>query len=62
MPRTTMLSLQHYTKITAVSLERRLRCAGHIIKLVVKAILYGEGISGFNKVIISCSDSEVFEL
>ncbi|TKA65602.1 hypothetical protein B0A49_12935, partial [Cryomyces minteri] len=40
--------------------EQRLRCAGHIINLVVKAILFGEGIDGFQKQLAGAGDVEVF--
>lgn len=49
-------------EVKSVSKEQRLRCAGHIINLVVKAILYGDGISEFNRKIIGCSDSDAFTL
>lgn len=49
-------------EVAGVSSEQRLRCAGHIINLVVKTILCGEEISDFKKEIIRCSDSKVFEL
>lgn len=37
------LQLPHINK------QHRLRCAGHIINLAVKAILYGKGITEFNQ-------------
>lgn len=49
-------------QIPSINSQQRLRCAGHIINLVVKAILYGDGITEFNKSIIGCSDSEAFKL
>ena len=49
-------------RIPSINSQHRLRCAGHILNLVVKAILYGEGITEFNKQIIGCSDTEAFEL
>lgn len=49
-------------EVAAVGSQQRLRCAGYIINSVVKAILYGEGISDFNKRTIGCSNYEAFKL
>lgn len=49
-------------EIGTVTTQHRLRCSGHIINWVVKAIHYGEGITEFNKRVIGCSDSKAFEL
>ena len=48
--------------ILSINSQHRLRCAGHILNLVVKTILYGKEITEFNKNIIGCSDSEAFDL
>jgi hypothetical protein len=42
--------------------QSRLRCAGHIINLIVKAILFGGGISKFEREILGCSDKDKFNL
>lgn len=42
--------------------EQRLRCQGHIHNLVVKALLYGEGVSRFQKQLNEASDSKVKDL
>ena len=39
----------------------RLRCNGHIINLIVKALIYGEGVSKFERELIGASDQAVFE-
>lgn len=44
-----------------VTEKSRLHCAGHLINLVVKAILYEEEISDFEREIIGCSDATSFE-
>lgn len=49
-------------EIKSVQPNQRLRCVGHIINLVVKAILFGEGITEFTEGIIGCSDGEAFSL
>jgi hypothetical protein len=36
----------------------RLRCIGHIINLVVKALLFGEGVSKFEKELIEASEEQ----
>lgn len=48
--------------IPTVSRASRLRYAGHIVNLIVKAILYGNGITAFTKGIMECSDDEYFWL
>ncbi len=48
--------------IRAVTESKRLNCAEHIINLVVKAILYGVGITDFTKEILGCCGSRAFEL
>lgn len=42
--------------------EQRLRCFGHIVNLVVKALLFGEGLSKFQKDIASANDDEQYKL
>jgi len=41
---------------------RRLRCAGHIINLVVKAALFGKGVSKLQRALVGASDEETFKL
>ena len=38
------------------------RCKGHIINLIVEAILYGEAISAFRREIVASSDDDSFRL
>jgi len=40
----------------------RLRCLGHIINLVVKALLFGEGVSKLERQLAGASDDEAFEI
>jgi len=49
-------------QVPSVQENQRLRCAGHIINLVVKAILYGEGVKEFNRTIAGASDAQQFAL
>ncbi|TKA30875.1 hypothetical protein B0A49_13650 [Cryomyces minteri] len=42
--------------------KQRLRCAGHIINLVVKAILFGKGVSRFQKALAGAGDAEEFRM
>ncbi len=42
--------------------KQRLRCAGHIINLVVEAILFGEGVSKFERALAGAGDDEQFDL
>lgn len=41
--------------------ERRIRCAGHILNLVAKAILYGDGISLFERSLVELSEEEQYK-
>src|SRR2546430_197205 len=42
--------------------KQRLRCAGHIINLVVKALLFGKGISKFLRELGAVRDADTFKL
>lgn len=46
----------------SINSQHRLRCAVHVLNLVIKAILYCKGITGFSKSIIGSSDLETFDL
>jgi hAT family C-terminal dimerisation region len=50
-------------RLTGVNFHesRRLRCAGHIINLVVKAIIYGEGVSHFEREDLGLSEKSLFD-
>lgn len=50
------------TTLTIDPTKQRLRCAGHIINLVVKAILFGEGVSKFERALAGAGDDEQFDL
>ena len=53
--------LNNYESICLTS-NNRLRCAGHIINLVVKATLYGKGVSRFEAALAAASPGEQYEL
>jgi hypothetical protein len=40
----------------------RLRCLGHVINLVVKALLFGKGVSKFERQLAGASDEALFEI
>jgi len=42
--------------------KERLRCAGHIINLIIKALIYGKGVSKLKRLLISTSDQVKFDL
>jgi len=42
--------------------EQRLRCFGHIVNLVVKALLFGEGLSTFQKQLAMADDAGSYKL
>lgn len=50
------------SSILNLSLEHRIRCAGHIINLIVKATLYGEGVSKFEEDLAAAAPMEQFIL
>ena len=39
----------------------RLRCAGHVLNLIVKALLFGKGVSKFQRVLRGAADVQAFE-
>ena len=57
-------SSNHSTLIRGLGLEphHRIRCAGHIINLVVKATLYGNGVSKFEEDLAKAAPLEQFKL
>lgn len=42
--------------------ESRLRCQGYVLNLVVTALLYGKGVSAFQKQLVEAADHKVSEL
>jgi hypothetical protein len=42
--------------------ENRLRCAGHMLNLIVKALLFGQGVSKLEQQLRGASDDERFEI
>ena len=42
--------------------KQRLRCAGHIINLITKALLFGKGVGKFQKELLGASDDATFDL
>lgn len=57
----TMVAALH-GELPFITAGQRLRWAGFLIKLVVKAILFGSGLTAFSRDIVSRSDSEAFTL
>ena len=45
-----------------ITKQSRLRCIGHILNLIVKALLFGEGVSKLEKELCGASDDERFEI
>jgi hypothetical protein len=45
-----------------IDLQHRIRCAGHIINLVVKATLYGDGVSKWEEQLAAVAPKEQFRL
>ena len=46
----------------SVAKKERLRCVGHIINLVVKALIYGKGVSKLERSMIGASEHVKFDL
>jgi hypothetical protein len=42
--------------------EQRLRCSGHVVNLVVKSLLFGEGLTRFTKELKDASDCHAFKI
>ena len=42
--------------------KKRLRCVGYIINLIIKALLYGKGVSKLERLLINISDQAKFNL
>ena len=49
-------------EVPSVKCTSRLCCAGHVLNLIVKTILYGDGITAFAREIIGCGNARAFEL
>lgn len=49
-------------KYPAITKKSRLRCVGHVLNLIVKALLFGEGVSKMEKGLCGASDEERFEI
>jgi hypothetical protein len=45
-----------------ITQQSRLRCVGHILNLIVKALLFGTGVSKLEKELCGASDDERFEI
>jgi hypothetical protein len=58
---TCIMELKRYFP-TIDEKEHRLRCAGHIFNLVTKAILFGKGVSKWQRKLLGASDDESFRL
>jgi hypothetical protein len=48
--------------ISTVTEASRLRCVGHVLNLVVKALLFGKGVSKLEKALCGASDAEQFKI
>ncbi|KAF6514239.1 hypothetical protein HZS61_006495 [Fusarium oxysporum f. sp. conglutinans] len=46
----------------AIKLQSRLRCVGHMLNLIVKALLFGQGVSKMEQQLRGASDEERFEI
>jgi hypothetical protein len=57
---TTVEELQKL--IPGLDSTSRLRCVGHIINLICKALILGQGVSKFERELAGASDHEIFEL
>lgn len=49
-------------RYSTVTRQSRLRCVGHMLNLIVKALLFGKGVSGLERQLRSASDDERFEI
>jgi hypothetical protein len=54
--------IRELAKTISISKRHRLRCSGHILNLVVKALIYGKGIGKFERALIGASDQDKFDL
>ncbi|TKA63486.1 hypothetical protein B0A49_13143, partial [Cryomyces minteri] len=54
--------IDHLATLLPLPMKARLRCMGHIINLVVQAILFGKGINTFKRELLGCSDKDHFTL
>ena len=54
--------LNRGSTILSLGTEHRIRCAGHIINLIVKATLYGAGVSDFEQQLARAAPMEQFKL
>ena len=52
----------HLLQSLLVPKKERLQCVGHIINLIVKALIYGKGVSKLKRLIIGVSDHIKFNL
>lgn len=55
---TTTMVAELQKQVPAIEENKPLRWAGHIINLVIKAILYGEGVQEFHCTIVEASDAQ----
>jgi hypothetical protein len=49
-------------KYPTVASQCRLRCIGHILNIIVKALLFGQGVSKLEQKLCGASDDERFEI
>jgi hypothetical protein len=49
-------------KYPTVSSQARLRCSGHILNIIVKALLFGTGVSKLEQQLCGASDDQQFEI
>ena len=49
-------------KYPAVKPQSRLRCVGHMLNIIVKALLFGQGVSKLEQQLRGASDEECFEI
>ncbi|TKA67460.1 hypothetical protein B0A49_09354 [Cryomyces minteri] len=54
--------IDHLATLLPLPMKAHLRCMGHIINLVVQAILFGKGINTSKRELLGCSDKDRFTL
>jgi hypothetical protein len=56
-------ALNTLSQVFVIDTKRsRMRCLGHIINLVVKALLFGKGVSKLQRELTGASDAEAFKI
>ena len=53
---------KHFSKSLFIPKKERLWCIGYILNLIIKALIYGKGISKLKCLLIGASDKAKFNL